>query len=310
MKHSLKITIILIFMFVFSQLAGIGVISLYSPDIVQQTDESGNLTNVTQYHMPFGTNPPKNVDPGASLISIVIAIFIAICAMLLLMHLGVPALLRTWFFVVVIVAMGISINSIIQNVIYSSWIALLISIPLAYIKVFRRNILIHNLTEILIYPGIAAIFVPLLNVWAICVLLVIISIYDIYAVWHAGFMQKMAKYQIQKVKVFGGFFVPYLGKKERELINNAKKSNYLKKLKKKKIKVNIAILGGGDIVFPMILAGVVFNTLGLIPALIIIAGATAGLAYLFHISEKGKFYPAMPFISAGCFIALLVAYLI
>ena len=164
-----------------------------------------------------------------------------------------------------------------------------------------------NITELFIYPGIASIFVPLLNIWTVVLLLILISIYDIYAVWHAGFMQKMAQYQIKKLKFFTGFFVPYLGKKQRDLIKGAASNS---KLKNKKIKVNVAILGGGDVVFPIILAGVVLNSLGLIQAIIISIGATIALAWLFYISEKGKFYPAMPFISIGCLIALGLALLI
>lgn len=80
--------------------------------------------------------------------------------------------------------------------------------------------------------------------------------------------------------------------------------------KNKKIKLHVAMLGGGDVVFPMILSGVILNSIGLVPALIIAIGATVGLASLFYISEKGKFYPAMPFISAGCLLALGIIYLI
>ena len=192
---------------------------------------------------------------------------------------------------------------------YSSSIALLIALPLAYLKVFKRNILVHNITELFIYPGIAAIFVPLLNIWTIIILLIIISLYDMWAVWHSGVMQKMAKYQIKTLKIFSGFFIPYLGKKERELVNQAKLSKS-SKLKNKNIKVNLAILGGGDIIFPMILSGVVLRTLDWQHALLIPFGALLGLAYLFYSSEKGKFYPAMPFITIGCFIALAIVYLI
>ena len=115
--------------------------------------------------------------------------------------------------------------------------------------------------------------------------------------------------RLKTLRVFSGFFIPYLGKKDRDLVNQAKKSR-LKNLKEKKMRVNIAILGGGDIVFPIILAGVVLRTLGLFDAIIISIGATLALAYLFYTSEKGKFYPAMPFISAGCFIALGLVYLL
>jgi hypothetical protein len=58
------------------------------------------------------------------------------------------------------------------------------------------------------------------------------------------------------------------------------------------------------------MAGVVFRALGLIPALLIVLGATLALAGLFYASKKGKFYPAMPFITAGCFVGLVIAYLI
>jgi len=202
--------------------------------------------------------------------------------------------------------LGIAINSVLQGVKYGSLIAVIIALPLAIYKVFKRNILVHNITEILIYPGIAVIIAPLLNLWTVVVLLVLISIYDIYAVWHAKFMQKMATYQIQKVRVFSGFFIPYVRKEDKALIAKLKKS----KNKNKKVKVSVAILGGGDVVFPIILAGVVLMAFGFLAALIIAIGATIALAGLFYYSEKGRFYPAMPFISSGCLIALGIVFLL
>jgi presenilin-like A22 family membrane protease len=120
------------------------------------------------------------------------------------------------------------------------------------------------------------------------------------------------------LKVFSGFFVPYISKKVRMQINKMKKSK-----SKKKIKVNLAILGGGDVVFPIITAGVILQTAsvnlsflglpafigGLIPALFVTFGAFIGLALLFSFSEKKKFYPAMPFITAGIFLGILLSYL-
>ena len=127
-----------------------------------------------------------------------------------------------------------------------------------------------------------------------------------YAVWHAGFMQKMAKYQIEKVRVFSGFFVPYLAKGERAILEKAKASG--KNLKK--IKVHFAILGGGDVVFPIMLSGVLVVQGLFLSALLVTVGATIALALLFYMSKKGKFYPAMPFISAGCLAALILSSLI
>jgi len=306
MKHSIKIVIILLSMFFLTQLIGILVIHQYSPEVKQVVNEQGILENKTIYNLPYGMEPPPDITPSTTLFSIVLAMAIAVVFMLILMRYKVEFFLRAWFFVVVALALGITIYAFISGVKYAQIIALIIALPLAAIKLFKRNIIVHNITELFIYPGIAAILVPLLNIWTVVILLVLISIYDIYAVWHAGFMQKMAQYQISKLKFFTGFFVPYLGKKEKKLIKQAKESNE----KDKKIKVNVAILGGGDVIFPIILAGVVLNQLGIIPALIISVGATLALAFLFYISKKGKFYPAMPFISAGCFLALGIALLI
>ncbi|MBX4196540.1 hypothetical protein KW805_03055 [Candidatus Pacearchaeota archaeon] len=300
MKHSIYITLLLLGMFFVTQVIGIIVVASYAPHVEQVKDPSGNVMNVSVYNLPYGMNPP-DTPPRSNLISIMISIAFAVIIMFVLMRVKAEMFLRLWFFIVVALAIGITINSPIKNVLYGSVLAFLVALPLAYWKIFKRNIIVHNITEVMIYPGIAAIFVPLLNVMTVVILLIVISLYDMYAVWHAGFMQKMAKYQIQTLKLFSGFFIPYMGPKEKAKLEKSKG--------KKKVKVNLAILGGGDVVFPIILAGVVLMTFGFIPALIIALGATLALAGLFYMSEKGKFYPAMPFISTGCFIALGIVYL-
>lgn len=314
MKHSFKITILLLAMFLVTQLIGIWIVQQYAPQIIQVTQTNGTVQNVTVHNLPYGMEPPENVTPASTIFSFFIALVIAVTIMFILMKYNAETFIRIWFFVVVTLAIAVTLNALIKNIVlYAAIISLVIAVPLAFLKVFKRNILIHNITELIIYPGVAAIFVPILTKWSVpvnlvlaSILLIGISIYDMYAVWHAQFMQKMAKYQIQKLRLFTGFFVPYLGKKESMQIAQAK----AKKIKDKKIKVSVAILGGGDVVFPIVFAGVVLNALGLVPALIISLGATAALAALFAFSEKGKFYPAMPFISAGCFIALGIAFLV
>jgi presenilin-like A22 family membrane protease len=307
MKHALKITAILIGMFFITQFIGIYVANAYAPSIVQVVNQtSGDIINKTVYDLPYGLDPPSDIKPQTSAVSIIIALLIAVTLMLTLMKLKAELFLRIWFLVVVIIGIALGLNAFIIKIPNSALIALIIAVPLGILKIFQRNMIVHNLTEVIIYPGIASVFIPILNIPVMIFLLIFISIYDMYAVWKAGFMQKMAKYQIEKLKIFSGFFVPYIGQKDRAKI----KSQKAKGNKNVKIKVNLAILGGGDVVFPILLSGVVLRTWGLIPALIIPFGAVAGLTYLFYKSEKGKFYPAMPFITIGCFIALAVAYLI
>jgi len=290
MKHNVKISLILISMFLITQIIGLGVIHSYR-----------------EKTLPYGLEPPKEISPEISLINIIFAFVLAIFLLLLLMKIEAKIILKIWFFIVVITALGITFNSIFPQNIFYSLLSLVIAIPLAFYKVFKRNLLIHNLTELLVYPGIAAVFVPLLNVQAAVILLILISVYDIYAVWHSGIMQKMAKFQMENLKIFSGFFVPYLTKKQKVEIKKLKKR---KEIKNKNIKINLAVLGGGDVVFPIILAGTILIRLGFLYSMIISLGAAFGLTFLLFKSKKGKFYPAMPFITAGCFVGLLISYIL
>ena len=309
MKHNLKITAIILGMFLITQFIGLYVINHYVND---------------KNDLPFGLETPEIEKPSDYrnfFYAILIAFVIAIALLFLLTKIKAEFILRAWFFMVVTLALGITINSFFPTkIIYAAWIALAIALPLAFFKIFKRNFIVHNTTELFIYPGISAIFVPILNFWTILILLGIISIYDMWAVWHSGIMQKMAKYQIDKLKVFSGFFVPYLSKKTRMKMKKLRKS---KSKQKKKMKINVAILGGGDVIFPIIAAGVVFKTQtltmpfglpaftgGFFPAVFVIFGALLGLTYLLFFSEKKKFYPAMPFITAGILLGMILSYLI
>ena len=273
-----------------------------------------------QNPLPYGMQPPQEVQEQFSIFHILISFVIAIGLFLLLIRLNADTFIRLWFFLVTALALALALNAFLikTNLIYTSIISLVVAFILAYFKIFKRNIQVHNITELLIYPGIAAVLVPILNIFGIIVFLLIISLYDIWAVWHTQFMQKMAQYQINNLKFFTGFFIPYANKKEKDKIKQIK-DKYLnksdefleKKFKKAKIKVSLAILGGGDIVFPIIAAGVFYKTyLSTIPSLIIALFATFALLSLFIFARKGKFYPAMPFITIGIYLGMIVDWIL
>ena len=80
-----------------------------------------------------------------------------------------------------------------------------------------------------------------------------------------------------------------------------------------------AILGGGDIAFPLIFSGVVMDwtitqgtsqMLALYQTLAVTIGATAALTLLFVFAKKDSYYPAMPFLSAGCLFGFAIVWLL
>lgn len=242
---------------------------------------------------------------AASFISITISFIIAITLFFFLIQYKWKFFLKIWFALVILLTLGVTINSLFfmigfQGEIYFYY-SLIIAFPLVLLKILRPSVIIHNITEILIYSGLSLIFVDFLSPITVILLLVLISFYDMWAVWHSGIMQKMAKFQMREIKIFNGFLIPYLTREMKSKVDKAKRTG-----KKIKLRVPVAILGGGDIAFTLIPAGVFLKSFGWIPALFVVFGGFLGLTYLFFCSEKRKFYPAMPFITLGIFIALIL----
>ncbi len=314
MKHGVKITILILSMFLLTQFIGLYVVDSYSTERFID----GETTQVVPSKiLPYGMGLDEEEVQNESnlLTSIIFAFVIAMLVLFLLMRLKARFILKGWFFIVTMLALGISLTAILPEIKFASLIALGIAIPITLAKIYKKDFIVHNISELLIYPGIAAIFVPLLGLMGIIILLVLISIYDMWAVWKSKIMQKMAKFQMNELKIFSGFFIPYASKKQKEKIRKIKEKIKNKKMteeeaKKKGIKVNIAILGGGDIIFPIIASGVVLKIWGVLPAIVVIFGAFAGLLFLLSFSEKKKFYPAMPFITTGIFLAMGICWLI
>jgi presenilin-like A22 family membrane protease len=288
----------LIAVFILIQIIGLVVLSLYAPTQVSVPSENGTQT-VSQYNLPFGFNPPSEVSYEFTFIQLVLSIAFAVFIFLILMKLQVIRVLRFWFFLVSVIALSVAFAAFLKPFAYGAAIALLLGLILGFLKTFRPSIIFHNLGELFVYPGIAAVLVPLFNIPSIIILFVVISLYDMYAVWHSGFMQRMAKYQIRKVKVFSGLLIP-------QFITKAGIVNPLNKKYVKKNKLAVALLGGGDIIFPMILAGVLLHAGFFGAAVASLIGATIGLSLLILNSRKGVFYPAMPFITLGCFAGISI----
>jgi len=304
MKHNLKISLIILGMFLITQLIGLFIINFYI--------QTGNS-------LPYGFDKQNLGEKNSFsfLASLISSFVIAIFLVLILTRLKSVIFMRAWFFVVICLALGLTLNAVFSliGIPMPGIFALAIGVILGYFKVFKRNIILHNLTELLIYPGIAAVFASILNIFTLITLLILIAVYDVWAVWHSGVMQKMAKYQIDSVKVFGGFFIPYASKKIKDKIKFLRQKYQNKNIpraviKKHKIKVNLAILGGGDIVFPIISAGVILKAWGLVPALTVVLFSFLALLYLFIFAKKKKFYPAMLYLSPGIILGILAGWLI
>lgn len=295
MKHSLSITMVLLMAFLLAQFIGIAILYKYIDP--QKSLETGK----TEFkELPIGERPQMNEQ--FSYIPIMIVVLIGTVLMLVLIKYQLEWVWKIWFLIAVFLTLAISFNALMPLK-----IALFIALALAFWKIFWPNFWVQNLTELFLYGGLAAIFVPVFNLLSISILLVLISIYDAYAVWKSKHMITLAQSQA-KSKVFAGLLIPYkLGKQGEK---RAEQGTAKTATTKVKTTVRTAILGGGDIGFPLLFAGVVLKQWGLWQSLVIPFFALAGLTALLFVAKEKKFYPAMPFISAGCFIGLLAVWLL
>lgn len=294
MKHSLKITLLLASLFLLSQFVGLMVINNYVD--YKKTEQTGQ---VVYRDLPYSLERP-DVPQQSSFLFILSAILIGTVIIFILMRFKKVSWWRFWFFLSVLLCLSIAFSAFIPSA-----LAFALALALSITKVFRPNIIIHNLTELFVYGGIAAIFVPMMNLFAVVVLLIVISFYDMFAVWKSKHMIKLAKFQAS-TKLFAGLFVPY-----KPIALRPKRPEKVKGVKRiKKIKVRNAILGGGDMAFPLLFAGVAIKYLGIVKTLIIPVIVAIALLILLTKGKKERFYPAMPFLTAGCFIGYLIAFVL
>ena len=318
MKHTWSVTLMLVGLFVIAQLIGLGIIAAGSN---QTMNEDGSFS-VAFDDTALGPRPVMSGFEGFTYIIIGIAIGTGV--LLLLIKFNLLAVWKLWFFLAVFLALTIALGTLLPFA-----YALALAFALASWKIWRPNFIIHNITEVLIYSGITWLIVPNIPLGYVAILLLVIAVYDAYAVWRSKHMVAMAQFQTDS-KLFAGLSIPYT------MVSVAPKSAKNVKLKTTKVKMGKdvalgvkpvaramegrnAILGGGDIAFPLFFTGATLISLlgkgfsvgaAYGYSLIVVVGATIALTGLFLAAKKDRFYPAMPFIAAGCFVGYGVLWLV
>lgn len=293
MKHTWKITLTLVLLFFFSQVVGVTILNEYIDTAASTAEEK-----VFKPLFLGGQEIERpDIDPNLSFGVLFGAVLVGTLLALLLIKFKLWLVWKIWFFVAIWFTISLSFGAF-----FNSFIALGVGLLLTILKVMRRSVIIHNFTELFVYAGIAVIFVPIMNLFAAFALLFLISLYDAWAVWKNKHMITLANAQ-SKIGSFAGFSIPY---------NIPKKVKPRKgvKLIKVPMKVKSAVLGGGDIGFCLLFTGVILMEFGFWPAMVVPIFSSAALLLLLLNAKKDRFYPAMPFLTAGCVVGFFVSLLI
>ena len=297
MKYDWKTTILLVCMFFISQIFGL---FLISKDIQVKITPTGEREIL---HGETVLGPRPELVGLESFLWLIGAIAISTSILLLIMWVGKiewwKILFLTSVFLCVALALGVFLPSIL---------AYLLAFLLVVLRFLKPNFLTHNLTQILTYSGIAILLVPLFDIKWMITLLLVISAYDIFAVYFSKHMVKLALFQA-KSDLFAGISVPHGSGKILKLERK-------RKTKGKKVMLERAIIGGGDVAFPLLFSGVLLEhlikTRGLsiqmafLRVLIVPLLSTLILFLLLVKGERQKFYPGMPFLTTACLISFFL----
>lgn len=301
MKHTVSVTLILVLLFLATQLVGLATIGRYITLQSVLNEETQQMETVVIYKETVIGEPIEVENKSYSGVYLLLGVLVGTALLFLLIKFHAGSLWKYWFLLSVFLTLAIAFG-----VYVSIPIAIAVAAALAAWKVYRPNVIVHNLTEVFIYTGIAIIFLPIFSLFSAVILLILISLYDMFAVWKSKHMIALAQFQTNS-KIFAGLLLPYHleGKGQATTSRRGKKKGKL-------VEERTAILGGGDIAFPLLFSGVVmadlfqttqlpklavFLTTSIIPAV-----CTISLFLLLYYAKKDKFYPAMPFLSLGCLV--------
>lgn len=194
----------------------------------------------------------------------------------------------------VIFAGSQTVFSVLFNEVIISFIAaVLLAVSVLKVKI----ILLHNAGMILAVAGIGAVLGLSLTPISVVFLLLILSFYDIIAVYKTGHMVKIAEDMI-KARAISGIVLPQTLKDWFENLENVQPGG------------RFMILGSGDLIMPLILIASVIGFHGLAAGLTVLFFSMFGLFltyYLFITQKTRRPMAALPPIAAASIIGYLIA---
>ena len=143
MKHTWSVTLLLVVLFLAAQYLGLLVYSHYATA-----------------DLPFGIERPE-LEPSTSFLPLFSFILLATLLALLFARFNMIWLWKAWFFLSVVFTVLLSLAAWLPGE-----IAFGLAVVLALLKIVQRSPVFHNLTELLIYRGLAGIFVSILTVFS------------------------------------------------------------------------------------------------------------------------------------------------
>jgi presenilin-like A22 family membrane protease len=183
--------------------------------------------------------------------------------------------------------------------IFGAIISLFLAIYLTFLLLKKPSVLIHNICMILGISGVGAVLGLRITPETMILLLIVFSVYDFIAVYKTKHMVTMAKEMVEH-KAILAFIIP------------PKMADFQGNIAEVKPGGKFLILGGGDIVFPLMLCSSLI-TRDIFSSLIVAIFSIIGLIFsffIFTLQKERKAIPALPPIALFCILGYLITLII
>ncbi len=211
-----------------------------------------------------------------------------------------------------VLALGLT-TLIFFTTVFESILGLIATAAVLLGIVYSKDHMLRNVLMIFPFAGAGAFFGSVIGLQAALVLLVVLSLYDYFSVNISEHMVNLAKSGVQ-TNTFMGFTYPkedggipledtdmedgdsavYRAEDEVEPADAASEGADAASKKG-----GVGLLGGGDIVIPLVFAATLLPDYGMFVAVVSVLGAAAGLSFLLVKAQAGRFYPAIPPVAIG-----------
>jgi len=233
--------------------------------------------------------------PQVSFWQFIVQFFIATIFILLIIRITKFRKQKELIFRALFVLAVFSGGFLLLSIWFSGIIPLVLIIALIVSWWKKPSILLQNACVILAIAGIGSVLGPSFNPETITAFLIIFSIYDVIAVYKTKHMVEMAKEMIKSRAILGLVIPPNI-------------FGFSESLKNIEVGGKFLVLGGGDIIFPLLLCSSLIP-FGLLKSLIVGFFSLIGLLvsfYLFLSQKKRRPIPALPPIALFSIIGFLI----
>lgn len=227
---------------------------------------------------------------GLYLFGIILA---ATVLMLLLYRYSLGFILKGWFYLAIFFTLLIFFATFLPP-----GAALGAAVAGFIVRKLTPDIWTRNLVDAMSYAGVGAFFGTMIGVVPAGIFLLLVALYDLFAVNVSEHMVDLVE-QGMDTDTFMGLMYPKEG--------NAVPAGDVSDVDQEDLEqVQVGIVGGGDVVIPMIFAVSLMKQFSPIASSFASIGAGLGLAILLKKAREGTYYPAIPAVGGGAVVGLVV----